>query len=272
MTLFHNSTHQKQFYAASIAAMILSGFVTITALLFPSVYAPYNSYLLSQARGQDLVTLFLILPAMMLSFIGIYRKSSTANFILAGGLGYLLYTYITYGYLMYCRLSLFYILIFAISLFGMFALFAGMSITSLPEHFPNKKTNKLTAIYNITIASLVALMWLKDLILTAITGTVPEGVILNQGASVIYANDLGFFLPGVVLASVLILKNKPWGFALTAVILIKEISIGAAIIGMIVVMYLDGQPMDYPMTVLFGTITLCSLIISILFFRSSTEQ
>jgi len=266
MDLLYNNKKLLMFHIASGFSIIASAFVILFAYFFPDSYSVYNKYLLSQAKGQDIVTLFLVLPPMIFVLVKSLNKSVAASLFLAGCLGYMFYTYVTFSYLTYARLSLIYIAIYSISLFGLIDFFININYSRVAVYLSKASINRFTSYYNITIGLLIALLWLKNLSVSLITGVIPKEILLNNGSSVVYANDLGFFLPAIVLSGILLLKKMTFGFILTAVVLVKEVMMGAAILGMIYVMYLDKQPVDLGMAVVFAVITILSLAATILFY------
>lgn len=270
--LFKNNRKLHYFHLIVLLASVLTIAAIIAALADAQIYSVYNPYLRAQALGQDLVTLLCIIPLMAGAFIAVKRNRHYANFILAGGLGYLLYTYMTYSYLCYIRLLAVYIAIYALSLYGIILFLTNINFPAADALFLHTRRNKTVAWYSLIISGLIALLWLKDLITSLITGTVPAEVQLNNGASAVYANDLGFFLPAIFLSGYLLLKNKPAAATLTAVILIKEAAMGAAILGMIWVMYQQGQPVNMPMTIIFSLITVASVSLSVYFYRTAVSQ
>ena len=80
---------------------ILSTFGTEVTLYGKGLYA-MNSYSSAiQAIAQDMVTLILVVPGMIVSLIMIRKKSVLGKFILTGLFGYMLYTYMSYAFLMF---------------------------------------------------------------------------------------------------------------------------------------------------------------------------
>lgn len=259
---------EKKFFIFHLFA-VLSGFTTIFVIIFahynPESYSLFGPGMLAQARGQDLVTLFLVIPVMKLALTGSVNRSPLASILVAGCLGYLLYTYAIFAYSGYSRLLLFYILIVFFGLYGLADFFRGFDSLLIPELFPGNRINTLAALYNMAIGTLVAIMWLGFLVPTALTGNIPEEVSLNDNNSTVYVNDLALLLPVIVLSGYFTLKRNRTAMLVLAVTLVIEDAIGGAILGMIFMMRREGLPMNSAMTLLFVAVTLLSLIVSALF-------
>ena len=70
-------------------------------------------------KAGDLITLFLAIPALVVSFVLYRRGSLRGGLVLTGALSYFLYTYISLGFgATYNNLFLVYVLIFSASLFN----------------------------------------------------------------------------------------------------------------------------------------------------------
>lgn len=272
MNLYKEDKKLYMFHAASIFSVIAAIFVIWFAARIPDSYGVYNSYLLAQAKGQDIITLCLVVPLMILAIIFSLRKSAEATLFLAGCLGYMFYTYVTFSYLTYARLSLIYIAIFSISLFGLIDFFVHTDYSFAEKYLKNKGVNTIVSIYNMIVAVLFSLMWFKDLSYTLFTGIIPYSVKLNNGASAVYANDLGFFLPAILIAGILLFRKNNFGFILTAVVLVKQAMMGMAILGMLYIMNIEKQPVQIRQVMFFAVITMISTISMIAFYTQLMKK
>lgn len=74
--------------------------------------------LVAQAKGQDLISLFVVLPVLIITAILASRGSLKARFIWLGGLVYLVYTYASFAFaLQYNPFFLVYIALLGCSLY-----------------------------------------------------------------------------------------------------------------------------------------------------------
>src|ERR1700704_2829435 len=113
-------------------SVALVPFVALAAgigLMMPGFYREAPTWT-SQARGQDLVTLVVGVPLLVVGLIGARRGSVRCLLLWLGAVGYMAYAYATYAFATHFNsLFLVYILNFSLSvyalLFGLFHLDAG---------------------------------------------------------------------------------------------------------------------------------------------------
>lgn len=74
-----------------------------------------------------------------------------------------------------------------------------------------------------------------------------------------------------MLTAILLWKEQPWGYALSAVVLIKGLTMGAALIAMIIGLILAGVPVSPVEIIMFSGIALAALIFTLTLFRNIHE-
>ncbi len=90
----------------------------------------------AQMQANDLVTLVLGLPLLVVSFRLSQRGSLRGQLLLTGTLGFILYTYITMCFgAAYNQLFLVYVAIFSLSLFAFILSMMSFDLNTLPAHF-----------------------------------------------------------------------------------------------------------------------------------------
>jgi hypothetical protein len=116
--------------------------------------------LAAQAKAQDLVTLVVGLP-MLLVGMWFYRKASLrGTLLLAGTFGYLLYSYLSYSMLSsFNELFLVYVALFTLNLFALIGTILSMDISGLPKHFTPKTPVKAIASLLFVMAAFLFLAW-----------------------------------------------------------------------------------------------------------------
>lgn len=92
------------------------------------------------------------------------------------------------------------------------------------------------------------------------TGTTPASI-AESGlpTSVIYSLDLGITIPAFALTVYWLWNRRSWGYAFTAVLLVKIATLGGAVLVMIIYMTLDGQAGPLPQVLIFRTLMAISL-------------
>jgi len=203
----------------------------------------------AQARAQDLVTLVIGIPLLVISLILSNKKSLKGKLMLLGIIGYFLYTYTSYSFLaMYNVFFLIYVSLMSISFFAFIINFNSDELKNLKDYFDDRFPGKYIGIFNIFMGFCICLLWL-GMIVPAI-GKVPP-VLEHYTTLSIQALDLGFIVPIAIISGVLLIKNKSMGYLLTSIIIIKGMTILLAIVMMLIFMYLDGVKLSMVETIMF---------------------
>ena len=124
---------------------------------------------------------------------------------------------------------------------------------------------KIIYINSIAIAVL-ALMWLKMIIDSLLTGTAPVAI-ETYTTLVIQAMDIGIVFPATLIAGVLVLKGKEWGYALVSILIVKATLLGTAILSMIFFMAQNDVSPALEQIIFFVIVTVAGVIISIAFYK-----
>jgi hypothetical protein len=234
-----------------------------TGLLVPEFYRDAPSWV-SQARGQDLVTLLVGIPLLVVGLIGARRGSVRCLLLRLGAVGYMAYAYATYAFATHFNpLFLVYVLNFGLSVYALVFGLIRLDVARLHSAFSPPAPTRLVAAALVGMGLITALLWLGPDLLAVLAGQVPNDVIeAGLLTNPIHVLDLGLVLPAAVLAGVLLARRQPWGFVLGAYFLVKFTTLGLAIMSMSVFMLADGQPPSVPLVVLFALWTVVSAVLA----------
>jgi hypothetical protein len=220
----------------------------------------------AQAIAQDTVTIVLGIPLIIMGIILCRKGSLSGHLLLTGTLGYMLYTYTSYTFLSaYNELFLLYVALFSLCLFAFILAMKDLDPEQIKQQISNKFPRRGIAIFMMIIAGFLTLAWLGRIVPPLIAGTPPFGL-ESYTTLVIQALDLGIIVPVSVLTAILLWKNQPWGYALSAVVLIKGLTMGAALIAMIIGQILTGLPVSPVEIIMFSGIALAALIFTLILF------
>ena len=128
----------------------------------------------------------------------------------------------------------------------------------------------MIAIFMMVIAGFLTLAWLDRIVPPLMAGIPPIGL-ESYTTLVIQALDLGIIVPISVLTAILLWRDQPWGYALSAVVLIKGLTMGAALVAMIIGMILAGVPVSPVEIIMFLFIALAALVFTLILFRNIQE-
>ncbi len=228
--------------------------------------------IVAQAKAQDMVTLVVGLP-MLLVGLWFYRKASLrGSLLLAGTFGYLLYTYLSYCMLSaFNELFLVYVALLPLNLFALIGTILSMDVYALPKHFTPKTPVKAIAGLLFVMAAFLFLAWGGRIVPALINGGTPVGL-ENSTTLVIQVLDLGLVVPFSVVGGVLLLQRKPFGYLISNIMLFKGISMATAVSAMAVNMLLQGIPVSPVETVVFPLLNVAILIMTVLLFRNIREK
>jgi hypothetical protein len=129
----------------------------------------------SQEKGQDVVTLFLGIPLLVVSLL-LYRKGSLrGHLLLTGTLGYFLYTYGSMAFLTaYNPLFLAYVVLFSASLFAFILALTSFDLQSLTTHFSPHLPRRSIAVFLLATGLFLLVMWLGPIVPPLLRGQAPR--------------------------------------------------------------------------------------------------
>ena len=226
-------------------------------------------------KAGDLITIFLAIPVLIVSF-ALYRQGSLrGGLLLTGALSYFLYTYISLGFgATYNNLFLIYTLIFSASLFSLIFALTSFDIQALPAHFAETLPRRGIGIFLVVSGIILSLIWIVLSIIPALlqSKAPPEAYFYTTFMTGIV--DIGIVAPALMIAGVLILRGAPVGYLLASTMLVFTCILGPSLtaggtIQVIEKVITVGQAMAF--TVPFVILALIALGLTIRLFRSFSE-
>ena len=192
-------------------------------------------------QGNDLITLVVGLPLLVVSTWLAFRGSLRGRLLLTGTLGFFLYTYMSMSMLAaYNALFLVYVALFGLSLYAFILSMLSFDLTDLPRHFSARLPRGW-------IAGL--LFFGRRLSCAGLAGAHrcrclqgADPALENTTTLVIQAMDLVLIVPLACSAGVLLLRRSAWGYLLASVFVMKGITMGLAVSAMGINMALKGCP------------------------------
>lgn len=210
----------------TVLIVLLAPPVHLIGLLLPWIYRD-PAVLLPQNLGTDLVTLCVSIPLLGLAAGAMRGGSVRARLLWLGALGYLVYAYGMYALgVRWNRLFLAYLALFGLSFYALIVGLVGTDAAALRDRAPRAPVRAVAA-YLITIAVLVAAMWLVEEAGALLRGAVPPSVVqFETPTNIVHVFDLALVLPAFLLAAVMLLRGRPWGYVLAGMLLVKASTIG----------------------------------------------
>ncbi len=242
------------FFAAGAAAVWPAGngspYETVTlrgdtvAIHGSGLYRYATVAVAAQAGAQDIVTLFIGIPVLILATVLGRRGSLRGGLLLAGTLAYFLYTFASYSFgHAYNALFLVYVALFALALFAFVLALMKLDIPCLPDGFSSRFPRRSIALYSFALGAFLLVAWTERIVGAALADRSPYGLEANT-TLVIQVLDLGLVVPASLLGGILLWKRRPWGYALSSIILIDGLTYFFALLAMIIGEVLAGVRMS----------------------------
>lgn len=257
---------KKIIYTNSITIAVLALIATFSGLFWKGLYKGDTISGVAQMMGQDLVTLIIGIPILLISLYLVSKGSLRGRLIWMGTIFYFLYSYASMSFLTsFNQLFLVYVALFSISLYTLLGEMFSMDIRIVKKSFSPGAISKITAVFLVVIGLMLAAMWLKMIIDSLLTGFAPSAL-ENYTTLVIQALDLGIVVPAAVISGILLFKGKKWGYMLASIFLIKASLLGTAILSMIYFMAQNGVNIELGQALFFVFVTVVGIIISVMFY------
>ena len=233
--------------------------------------APINA---AQAVGQDLITLVVALPTLVISAILALRGSRRAHLVWLGVLGYLVYTYMTYTLaIQFNPLFLVYVALLGCSLYALIGGLATTEFAGIKARFSRATPVKAVSIFLGVVAVVFYSMWLSEDVPALLAGGVPQGVIDGEAPTdVVHVLDMAWILPAVVLTAVWLWRGRALAYVLSGTLLSFLSLLVLAIMSMIVFQILYGVATAVGIAVVFGVVFSISLGMLVWYLRGLKEQ
>ena len=228
--------------------------------------APYFAV---QAMGQDLISLAVVLPALILAAFLASHGSSRARLIWLGGLVYLVYSYVIAAFdVKFNPLFLVYVALLGCSLYALIGGLVTLDMAGIKASFVERTPSRAVSIYLAVLAILFYFLWLNETIPALIAGKIPQSLQDNgTPTNAVHVLDMAWILPAFGITAVSLWRKHSLGYTLAGTMLSYIVLLISAILSMVVFMIRNGQPVVVPQVVIFGTLFAASLGMLIWFLK-----
>jgi hypothetical protein len=258
-------------YWSTGALSVLMLVATLAGLLLEKTYAQEAPGWVIQAIGQDLGTLVVVIPALLLTGLSAAKGSLKAYLAWVGLILYVIYAYVIYAFFVHFNyLFLLYIAILGISFYTLVLSLAHTRLDQVAASFGEAAPIRLTSRFLTAFAAAFAFLWLSEIVPALLAGTMPKsmleaGLITNP----VYVLDLAFFFPSVALTGYLLKRRKPFGYFFTVPILAFSVAMALPSIGAALAMAAKGMTVAYPPIVVMGGVAAMSVAVVVLFLKQA---
>jgi hypothetical protein len=221
----------------------------------------------AQMQGNDLITLLVGLPLLVVAAWLAFHGSLRGRLLLAGTLGFFLYTYLSMSMLTaYNALFLVYVALFTLSLYAFILSMLSFDLAELPQHFAPQLPHGLIAGVLFAVGGFLFLAWMGRIVPPLLQGRAPA--LENTTTLVIQTMDLSLIVPLAILAGILLLRRSAWGYLLASVAVLKGLTMALAVSTMGINMILAGVPDSLAVVIPFLVLTLLNLVMAVLLLRN----
>lgn len=250
-------------YITSIIIMVCAVITSVGGIFFTGVYRD-NELIISVMRANDIVTLFIAVPIMLISLFFTIKNSFKARLIWIGTLFYMFYNFMFYLYgVAFNRFFLLYILLFTASAYSIIFALIKTDVKLIANQFSLKTPTKLISGFMMFFSLLLGGLWVGMSMSYLFTGEIPQTVIdSGNPTAIVFATDLSVLIPAIVLGAILLWKKRDWGYALSTIMMVKATTYGTGLIIMGGITYYDIGTLDtmLPLWILLTLGCLLSLI------------
>lgn len=185
------------------------------------------------ARGTALVVLVVAVPALAIAMWFAARGSARAQIVWLGAVGYILYNSTLFLFATpFNQLFLLYVAMMSLGIWSIAMVILGVGVESFRERFSPRLPVRPIAVYLLAIVALNFFAWMRSVVPGVLSTSSPS--FLNgtgMPTSVLYVQDLGFWLPLMAVAAVWLWRRQAWGFVAVGMMMVMyEIeAIGVAV-------------------------------------------
>jgi len=227
----------------ALASAILMGLASAGGIWLPFVYVQETASWAAQGRGQDVVNLAVVLPAMLIALYAASAGSLRAVLIVLGLLLYVLYSYVLYAFFVHFNLLFpIYVATLGTSFWALVGIAVDVRNEQIRELFDGK-TGRAQSVYLMVSGLVFGVLWMSSISSAIVSGQPPPDLVeVGLPVNPVHVLDLAFVLPAMVVTSMLLWKRHPLGLLWAVPLLTFAAAMGSAIVGMMAAMKSAGLP------------------------------
>jgi hypothetical protein len=217
----------------------LTSLATLIGIFKSNLYND-NDFVRTAWLANDLTTLIVVIPAFLIVMLCQKKQGIKAELVWLGLLNYFLYNYAFYLFgAVFNSMFLLYVSICFLSLFSIFGFLSTLQTSKISF---DAKVIKWVTVFLLLLSVMLCLLEIPPCIQFISTGKIPE-LNLKTGlhTNIVYALDLTFIVPSMVIASILNVKENIWGRVISIIMLVKASTYGLVLISGTILLMQKGQ-------------------------------
>jgi len=202
--------------AVVLAVMVLTSAI---GLLAANLY-PEDTWAVAALRGNDLVTLALVAPALAIAMVLSRRRPTSASVLVwLGLLFYGAYNYAYYAFgTAFNDVFLLHVVAFSASTAGLVLLASSIDADVAASGVVGGTRARVVAGFTTVVGLALLGAWGTISVRFAVTGDLPENVMPPSAVHLVYALDMGVLAPAFLIAGVMLWRRMPWGSVLAVAV------------------------------------------------------
>ncbi len=206
--------------AARVLSLVVLGLMLVQSLLgllVPGLY-PEQPWALAALRGNDLVTLAVVVPALAAALYRSATRASAASVVVwLGLLFYGVYNYAYYAFgAAFSDVFLLHVAAFSLSTYALVLLGSSLEVDAVAAGIRAGPAARVVAVFTTLLGAGLVVAWGTFSVRFALTGLLPADVMPPSAIHLVYALDLGVLAPAFLVSGVLLWLRRPWGAVLAA--------------------------------------------------------
>ena len=178
-----------------------------------------NALITATFRGQDMVTLVVAVPLLLVSLVLEMRGSPRGWVLWLGMLFYSMYSYLFYAVAAaFNQFFLLYVATFGLPLYALLFSVPRVDVTRLGSAMGGRVARVVAITYTSVVAAGLGLLWVGISLSYLVTKDVPQPIVdSGHPTGVVFAVDLVFIVPPMLLAAIWLARRQALGWLLAGV-------------------------------------------------------
>ncbi|NHF59603.1 hypothetical protein FK220_009645 [Flavobacteriaceae bacterium TP-CH-4] len=252
----------------SYAIVFLAASSCIISIYDNSIYQD-GEWANAQLLGQDIVTLSIIVPLLFVSSRQAFLEQRWKwRMVLGGILFYFVYTYAFFMFVTSLTfLYFFHLPIFGLSIMGFFGIVAKLFQEDFGLVCYHKFAKGAAIGFLLLISLMLGFLWLSDIIshltVEGHRSDTPDG----EPLLIVYSLDLSLVVPLMLLAVFGLWRRRRYGYLLAGIMLTKAATIGFALMGMSLALYIKKLSLDVFLMICWFILGIMGTLTALLYLR-----
>ena len=203
----------------SVVLVLLMLAQSAAGLLVDGLY-PEEAWAVAALRGNDLVTLVLVVPALVAALVSVRRRPTPAAVVTWLALvfyGVYNYAYYAFG-AAFSDVFLLHVAALAVSLYALVLLGTSIDAEAVSRRLRRGPAARAVAVLTALVGLALIGAWGSMSVRFAATGELPADVMPPAAVHLVYALDLAVLAPAFVVSGVLLWRRRAWGAVLSAAV------------------------------------------------------